>query len=243
MQIVGARAGLGEPIARLLAAGDDDHRRDASPVQIDRVIEPRREHRRRPAVVLRGAEHDDRLRRPRVVAARRHPHLHEGRPTRYTNTSATHERDATRNRDLEQRVSRAGEPRSRPRAAGADCARAEQRDRVEQRQARSSCPRSRCTATCITLPGFSPSSSIDRAQRRSRRVHSHVSTYAITASSTSSRALRGQELFPTILRRSRARRRERTGTQLVRRSARASSRALARARPRVSNTRTSSRSP
>jgi hypothetical protein len=78
VQVIGARARFCVLITGLSATRDDDHRRDLLPVQIDRVIEPRREHRRRCAVVLRGAQHDDRLRRSRLVATRRQPHLHEG---------------------------------------------------------------------------------------------------------------------------------------------------------------------
>ncbi len=50
-------------------ASDDDHGRDLLAVQIDRVIEARGKHRRRSTVVLRGAEHDDRLRRTSTISA------------------------------------------------------------------------------------------------------------------------------------------------------------------------------
>ena len=71
------RAGLGEPVAGLAAAGDDDDRRELAGVEVGGVVEARLEHVGRPAIELRGAEHDDRLRRAGVVLASGVPHLHE----------------------------------------------------------------------------------------------------------------------------------------------------------------------
>ena len=62
------RCGLGRPVALGLAAGHDEVRREPGLVQVDRVVEAGLEDRRRPAVVLGGAEDDDRVGRPRVVA-------------------------------------------------------------------------------------------------------------------------------------------------------------------------------
>src|SRR6185503_7240968 len=56
-------------IAIAEAAGEDDLRCQAATPQIDRVIQPRTQHRRRPANILRRAEDDDRRRRLRGVAA------------------------------------------------------------------------------------------------------------------------------------------------------------------------------
>ncbi len=76
-EIVRARLSLGEPVAGLLAAGDHDERREALLVQVGGVIESRRQDRRRAAVELRGAEHDDRLRVAGIVLVRRVPDLEE----------------------------------------------------------------------------------------------------------------------------------------------------------------------
>ena len=79
-EVVRARGRLGEPIAGPLAAGHDDDRREALLPQIERVVEPGGQHGRRPPVVLRGAEHDDRVGSLRAVVARCEPHLHERDP-------------------------------------------------------------------------------------------------------------------------------------------------------------------
>ena len=71
------------------------------------------------------------------------------------------------------------QPRERPLAA-------EQVHRVEERQARGAGPRPPRTAPASPCAALMPSASIDGAEvDRLRRVHSHVSTCAITASSTS----------------------------------------------------------
>ncbi len=71
LEVLRRRARLGEPVAGLAAAGDDDDRRELAGVEIGGVVEARLEHVGRPAVELCGAEHDDRLRRAGVVLARR----------------------------------------------------------------------------------------------------------------------------------------------------------------------------
>ena len=67
-QVVVAGGGLGEAIALLPAAGEDDAVGEAVLVELQGVVEPVLQHRGGLAVVLGGAEHDDR-RRP---AGRRH---------------------------------------------------------------------------------------------------------------------------------------------------------------------------
>ena len=74
-EVVGRRLGLGEPVAGLVAAGDHDQRRQPSLPQLDHVVEPGRQLRRRAAVVLRGTHHHDRVDRAGLVAAARPPHL------------------------------------------------------------------------------------------------------------------------------------------------------------------------
>ena len=64
LEVGGPGAGLGEAVAGLAAAGDDDERRHAGLVELGGVVEPPGEHRRGLAVVLRGAEHDDGVGRP-----------------------------------------------------------------------------------------------------------------------------------------------------------------------------------
>ena len=64
------RPGLRRAVARQLAAGhDEDGARPAS-IEVDGVVEAGREDRRRAAVVLGGAEDDDRVGRPALVARR-----------------------------------------------------------------------------------------------------------------------------------------------------------------------------
>src|SRR4051794_40463101 len=77
VEIRRADACFGEAITGLLSTGDDDQRSNVSTVEVDGVIEPGGEDLRRPAVELRGAEHDDRVGGPGIVAARREPYLHE----------------------------------------------------------------------------------------------------------------------------------------------------------------------
>ena len=60
---------LGEPVAGALAADGDDPRRDVVLPQVAGVHQPGGEHRGRPAVELRGAQHDDRVGDPPVVLA------------------------------------------------------------------------------------------------------------------------------------------------------------------------------
>ena len=60
-QVVAAGLGLGELVPVGLAADGHDHRRDAVLVEGDRVLQPGLEDRRRDAVVLRRAEHHDRV--------------------------------------------------------------------------------------------------------------------------------------------------------------------------------------
>src|SRR3712207_7742166 len=55
------RSGLGELVAVGLAADRHDHRRDAVLVELQRVLQPRLEDRRRHAVVLRRPQHHDRV--------------------------------------------------------------------------------------------------------------------------------------------------------------------------------------
>ena len=74
-EVAGGRLGLGEPVGGLLAARHDDDRRQTPRPQRDHMVEPRRQLRRRPAVVLGGAEHHDRVDRPGLVTTPRRPHL------------------------------------------------------------------------------------------------------------------------------------------------------------------------
>ena len=66
-QPVLARLGLGEVVALLVAADGDDVRRDPRLVQLERVLQPGLEDHRRVAVVLRSAQHHDRVRRVTLV--------------------------------------------------------------------------------------------------------------------------------------------------------------------------------
>ena len=169
-------------------------------VQIDRVVEPRREHRRRPSVELRGAEHDDRLRRTGVVAARRHPHLHERDRRDSTKTSANSARQ-TRNPILSSRLTLAVRA---ARASGLQPVQralaAEHRDRVEERQARARGPRSRCRARASPCPVSA------RARRSPDAGRSRRSTRSARRMRSPRRALRSRapwrQLFPTTRRRS-----------------------------------------
>src|SRR3954466_11381685 len=61
VEVVGAGRRLGEVVARLTPAGDDDVGRDAPMVEVCGVVEPGFEDSRRPSVVLGGAEDDDGL--------------------------------------------------------------------------------------------------------------------------------------------------------------------------------------
>ncbi len=66
---VGASDGrLGRAVALELAARHDEVGRGATEIERDGMVEPGREDRRGPAVVLRRAKDDDRARRPRLVA-------------------------------------------------------------------------------------------------------------------------------------------------------------------------------
>ena len=69
------RLGLGEPVARPVAAGHHDERGEALRPQLDDVVEAGGELRRRVAVVLRRAHHHDGVDGPGLVAAPRRPHL------------------------------------------------------------------------------------------------------------------------------------------------------------------------
>ena len=59
------------------AAGHHDDRRVARPGRARGVVEPGAQHRRRPPVVLGGAEHDDRVHRPPLVLLARDQHRDE----------------------------------------------------------------------------------------------------------------------------------------------------------------------
>ena len=70
-QVVAPGLGLGELVTGRLAADGHDDRRDAVLVQGEGVLQPRLEDRRRDAVVLRRAQHHDRVGRgPRVLPRR-----------------------------------------------------------------------------------------------------------------------------------------------------------------------------
>ena len=82
-QVVIAGGRLRELVAGLATAGGDENRRKSPAVQLERVVEPGLEHRRRASVVLRGTQHDDRPRvrgvgPGRVVTVRRRDDLGEG---------------------------------------------------------------------------------------------------------------------------------------------------------------------
>src|SRR6478752_9900786 len=74
VQVDGTGRGLCEAIPRLLPAGDDDDRRDVLPPERQRVIESEPKVVRGTAVVLRGAEHDDRVTVAVTVGGRRTLH-------------------------------------------------------------------------------------------------------------------------------------------------------------------------
>ena len=77
-QVLVAGKAFGEAIAFELGTGGDEQRCETLAVELEGAIESSLQHRRRPAVVLRGAHHHDRRRGLAVVLARRVPHLHEG---------------------------------------------------------------------------------------------------------------------------------------------------------------------
>src|SRR5262249_30476517 len=145
--------------------------------EVDRVVEPGGENLRRPAVELRSTEHDDCVGRPRVVAPGGHPHLNEDDGE--VGEDDREDRQGDAQRDL-QRTSHS--------RARAPC----KRRRLDSRPsidiaAKIGRPALRPSiavyTTCITLPGLSPSCLI--ASRGSiSSVHSHCSTYAMTASRT-----------------------------------------------------------
>ena len=61
VEVVGRSGGLGEAVAGLAAAGDDDHGRHAPVVEVDSMVEPGPQDGGRPTVVLGGAEDHDGL--------------------------------------------------------------------------------------------------------------------------------------------------------------------------------------
>jgi hypothetical protein len=106
-EVVRARTGLREPVTFELPAGDDDVRCDPVLVQVDRVVETGTEHRRRAAVELRRAEHDDRFRGASIIGFGCSPHLHEGHDV----VQEEDQQDGKQRQEHEL----AGEPRNRDR--------------------------------------------------------------------------------------------------------------------------------
>ena len=142
-EVVVARGRLGEAVALLPPAGDHDLRGEAAAVELEGVVEAVLQHRRRRAVVLRGAQHDD-----GVGRARRRRGGWPGTPgrtcRRRRSRSSTSSTTATRTREA-QRASAppapAGPPRrghSRARASRSRASvrsRPERLERLEQRRA------------------------------------------------------------------------------------------------------------
>ena len=81
-------------VARPLAAGHDEVRRDAGPVQRDGVVEPGLEHRGRPAVVLGRAEHNDRVGGAALVEGALLPDAERREPARGRREHARHDERA-----------------------------------------------------------------------------------------------------------------------------------------------------
>src|ERR1035441_8930635 len=67
-QVVASHAALGLPRIQVAPPAQRNHQRsDPLPIKLDRMVQPRMQHRRRPARILRRPEHRDRIRRPRLV--------------------------------------------------------------------------------------------------------------------------------------------------------------------------------
>ena len=69
LQVFAANHAFTEARIVARAAGNNHHRRQAAMVKLGRVVQPRFVDRRRTAVILSRAEHDDCVRRARLVTA------------------------------------------------------------------------------------------------------------------------------------------------------------------------------
>ena len=83
-EVAPPRHRLAGGVAAAHPAGDQDQRRQPVAVEAERVVQPRAEHRRRPAVVLRRAQHDDGVHRHALVllADDQHHDQRDGVPDR-----------------------------------------------------------------------------------------------------------------------------------------------------------------